>query len=214
MQARPRLRFSRALASLQWACIALGALLVGAYGLAVTAGEAGRRGDLEAFGTSSGSPDQSLWSESRIRAFAASEGLEVAPPVAVLRIPSLDLAVPVYPDQRELHLNRGVGLVEGSGSPDKGGNAAIAGHRDGFFRVLMNAKVGDVIEVQTRLAVHRYRITSIDIVDKIDNRLLADTEEPTVTLVTCYPFYFVGSAPRRYLVRGTYVWPSELDNHS
>jgi LPXTG-site transpeptidase (sortase) family protein len=214
MKTRPRLRFARALALLQWACIALGALLVGAYGLAVTAGEAARRGDLEAFETSFESPDQSLWSESRIRDFAASQGLEVAPPVAVLRIPSLDLAVPVYPDQRELHLNRGVGLVEGSGSPDKGGNAAIAGHRDGFFRVLMNAKMGDVIEVQTRLAVHRYRITSIDIVDKIDNQLLADTEEPTVTLVTCYPFYFVGSAPRRYLVRGTYVWPSELDNHS
>lgn len=138
----------------------------------------------------------------------------MAPPVAVLRIPSLDLEVPVYPDQRELHLNRGVGLVEGSGSPDRGGNAAIAGHRDGFFRVLMNARTGDVVEVHTRLATHRFRITSIDIVDKIDNGLLADTEEPTVTLVTCYPFYFVGAAPKRYLVRGTYVWPTEPDNHS
>jgi LPXTG-site transpeptidase (sortase) family protein len=99
-----------------------------------------------------------------------------------------------------------VGLVEGSGSPDKGGNAAIAGHRDGFFRVLMNVRQGEIIEVQTRLSVHRYRITAVDIVDQHDNRLLADTEEPTITLVTCYPFYFVGSAPKRFLVRGTYLW--------
>ena len=115
--------------------------------------------------------------------------------------------MPVYSDESELHLNRGVGLVPGSGSPDKGGNAAIAGHRDGFFRVLKNAQRGEIIEVETRLRVHRYRITAVDIVEKNDNRLLADTDEPTITLVTCYPFYFVGcTAPKRFLVRGTYVW--------
>lgn len=195
-----------ALRFLQWTSLVLGALLSGSYALAVIAGEAGRRADLDAFAAGVADPDQSLWSETRIREFSASRGLDVGPPAAALRIPSLDLAVPVYSDESELHLNRGVGFVPGSGSPDKGGNTAIAGHRDGFFRVLKNAQPGEIIEVETRLRVHRYRITAVDIVEKNDNRLLADTDEPTITLVTCYPFYFVGSAPKRFLVRGTYVW--------
>ena len=95
------------------------------------------------------------------------------------------------------------------GTPDTGGNVGIAGHRDGFFRVLKDIKVGDVIEVRTRIKMHRYRVTSIDIVDKTDKRLLADTDEPGVTLVTCYPFYFLGNAPQRYIVAATYVWPSD-----
>jgi LPXTG-site transpeptidase (sortase) family protein len=194
------------MAAVQRACFVLGTLALGAYAFAVFAGEAGRRADLEAFAAEAAEPNQSLWSESRVREFAASRGLVVEPPVAVLRIPSVDLVVPVYPNESELHLNRGVGLVEGSGSPDKGGNAAIAGHRDGYFRVLMNVKLGEIIEIQTRLSTHRYRIDSIDIVDQADTRLLVDTAEPTVTLVTCFPFYFVGHAPQRFLVRGTYVW--------
>ena len=188
----------------QWACLGIGTLMSGAYAIAVIAGEAGRQADLEAF--SAPAPDQSLWSRTRINEFAASRGLVVEPPVGVLRIPSLDLTVPVYPDESELHLNRGIGLVSGSGSPDGGGNAAIAGHRDGYFRVLMNIKPGDLIEIETRLRTHRYRVNAIDIVEKTDTSLLADTEEPTLTLVTCYPFYFVGNAPQRFLVRGTYVW--------
>lgn len=190
----------------QWACIGVGALMSATYGFAVIAGEVGRQADLDAFQAAIAEPDQSLWSPTRIKEFAASRGLVIEPPIGVLRIPSLELTVPVYPDESELHLNRGVGLVTGSGSPDGGGNAAIAGHRDGYFRVLMNIKPGELIEIETRLRTHRYRVDAIDIVDKTDTRLLADTEEPTLTLVTCYPFYFVGNAPQRFLVRGTYVW--------
>jgi LPXTG-site transpeptidase (sortase) family protein len=193
------------LRSLQRTCIVCGGLLSGFCALSLLAGEAGRRADVDAF-AGSADPDQTLWSETRVRDFASSRGLDAGRPVAVLRIQSLNLEVPVYSDTSELHLNRGVGLVEGAGSPDKGGNAAIAGHRDGFFRVLMNLKQGDIIEVETHLRAHRYRVTAVDIVDKNDNRLLLDTDEPTITLVTCYPFYFVGPAPKRFLVRGDYVW--------
>jgi LPXTG-site transpeptidase (sortase) family protein len=198
----------RALGAAQWASILLGTLLSGFYALAVIAGEVGGRADLDAFAAGVAEPDRSLWSETRVREFTASQSVDAGPAVAVLRIPSLKLTVPVYPDESDLHLNRGAGLVAGSGSPDKGGNAAIAGHRDGYFRVLMKVQPGEIIEIQTRLSVHRYRITAIDIVDKHDNGLLTDTEDPTITLVTCYPFYFVGAAPQRFLVRGTYVWPA------
>ena len=130
-------------------------------------------------------------------------------PVAVLTVPSLKLEVPVFDSDDELSLNRGAGLVAGMGTPDQGGNVGIAGHRDGFFRVLKDIKVGDLIEIRTRIKLHRYRVTSIDIVDKTDKRLLADTELPSVTLVTCYPFYYLGNAPQRYIVAATYEWPSD-----
>ena len=110
--------------------------------------------------------------------------------------------MPVFEGDDEISLNRGAGLIAGMGLPDQGGNIGIAGHRDGYFRALKDIKVGDLIEIRTRIKMHRYRVTSIDIVDKADNRLLADTELPVVTLVTCYPFYFVGSAPQRYIVAG------------
>ena len=102
-----------------------------------------------------------------------------AQPVAVLTVPSLKLEVPVFEKDDDLSLNRGAGLVAGMGTPDQGGNVGIAGHRDGFFRVLKDIKVGDLIEVRTRIKVHRYRVTSIDIVDATDKRLLADTELPS-----------------------------------
>ena len=127
----------------------------------------------------------------------------------MLRIPSLNLEVPVFEHDDELSLNRGAGLIAGMGLPDRGGNVGIAGHRDGYFRVLKDIKVGDLIEIRTRIKLHRYRVTSIDIVDETDNRRLADTELPAVTLVTCYPFYFLGNAPQRFIVAGSYEWSNE-----
>jgi LPXTG-site transpeptidase (sortase) family protein len=115
----------------------------------------------------------------------------------------------VFEQDDELSLNRGAGLVAGMGTPDQGGNVGIAGHRDGFFRPLKDIKVGDLIEVRTRIKVHRYRVKSIDIVDAADKRLLGDTELPSITLVTCYPFYYIGNAPQRFIVAGEYQWSSD-----
>ena len=127
-------------------------------------------------------------------------------PLAILRIPDLGLEVPVYASASELHLNRGAGLIEGMGLPDKGGNLGIAGHRDGFFRVLKDVVPGQRIEIETQKRKHSYRVVSTEVVDPSELRVLADTLDPTVTLVTCYPFYFLGSAPQRFIVRGQYEW--------
>lgn len=174
------------------------------YVASLAAGEIGRRADVESFAA----PDTSLWSAQRVRDFKQAESEVVAAPLAVLRVPTLHLAVPVYPNTTEVHLNRGVGVIEGMSMPDRGGNLGLAGHRDGFFRVLKDIKPGTVIELETHRRMHRYRVSSIDIVDKADGRLLVDTDDPTITLVTCYPFYFVGDAPRRFVVRGVYLWPA------
>ena len=135
----------------------------------------------------------------------ASLALVTEAPVAILRVPDLHLEVPVFATDSELHLNRGAGLIAGMGDPDKGGNVGIAGHRDGFFRALKDVKPGQLIEIETRARTHRYRVVSTEIVDPKDVHVLEDTLDPTVT-VTCYPFYFLGSAPQRFIVRGAYEW--------
>ena len=86
---------------------------------------------------------------------------------------------------------------------DEDGNLGISGHRDGFFRVLKDIQVGDDIEIQTTLGVESYAVTSITIIPKSDVSILEPTTEKTLTIVTCYPFYFVGHAPKRYIVKAS-----------
>lgn len=146
-------------------------------------------------------PDQSSWSEGRIAAYQESLRQDTDLPEAVMRIPSIDLVVPVYGGASELNLNRGVARVLSTARPGTRGNVGIAGHRDGYFRGLKDAQIGDEVEVETLTGSLTYRISSFMVVDPKDVHVLAPTEAHTITLVTCYPFYFVGHAPRRYIVR-------------
>jgi sortase A len=159
-------------------------------------------------GASGLAPDQSRWSEGRRQRYAAlladaQASAEI--PAAVLRIRSIRLEVPVYADSNERNLNRGAVLVSGTASPESDGNVAIAAHRDGFFRLLQGIAVGDVVEVESRSRRRVYRVAELLIVEPTDTSPLRDTSQPTVTLVTCYPFYFVGSAPQRFIVRAVAV---------
>ncbi len=196
----------RILVALQYGCLGAGVLLVSLVALARLDGEAGRLAAIEGFSHKAKSPDQTLWSPERVRDYEASLTAVTEEPLAILRIPDLGLEVPVYASASDLHLNRGAGLIEGMGLPDKGGNLGIAGHRDGFFRVLKDVVPGQRIEIETQKRKHTYRVVSTEVVDPTELRVLADTLDPTVTLVTCYPFYFLGSAPQRFIVRGQYEW--------
>jgi len=120
-----------------------------------------------------------------------------------LEIPSLGLRTPLYAHGSEVNLNRGAGLIDGMARPGEGGNLGVAAHRDGTFRPLENIRVGDAIEVRTANFHYVYHVTSITVVDRTDAALLRRTDEPAITLVTCYPFRFVGPAPRRFVVRGS-----------
>lgn len=122
-------------------------------------------------------------------------------PIALLSIARVGLQVPVFPDTSERNLNRGAGWVEGTAAPDDGGNMAIAAHRDGYFRVLKDVALGDVLVLESLTREQNYRVTEISIVDPSDTSPLFATADDVVTLVTCYPFYFVGHAPQRYIVR-------------
>ena len=148
-------------------------------------------------------PDFSLWSEKRIHDYEESLVTHFSPAIAVLRIPRIALEVPVLPGTDELTLNRAVGLIEGTSLPGEDGTVGIAGHRDGFFRGLKDVRQGDTVEVATREETLTYVVDGISVVEPSDVSVLSSREQPSLTLVTCYPFYYVGSAPKRYIVRAS-----------
>jgi sortase A len=122
---------------------------------------------------------------------------------AVLRIPRIALEVPVNAGTGAQVLLRGAGLIAGTAAPGTAGNVAIAAHRDSFFRGLKDVELGDLVELDTREGTWTYRVTALWVVEPNEVQVIADTGEPVLTLVTCYPFYFVGHAPRRFIVRAT-----------
>jgi len=146
-------------------------------------------------------PDQALWSEQRVIDYEESLKVGKDLPLAVLTIEKLGIQVPVYDGTDEFNLNRGVGRIKGTAAIDGQGNLGIAGHRDGFFRALEDIKEGDVIELLTTQGIINYNVSSIKIVEPTDVSVLAATTSSTITLVTCYPFYYVGHAPKRYIVK-------------
>jgi LPXTG-site transpeptidase (sortase) family protein len=147
-------------------------------------------------------PDQSLWSAGRIAAFADSFGQQTSPVLGVFEIPKFGLELPIYDGASDLHMDRGIARIEGTALPGQDdGNVGIAGHRDGYFRALKDIKFGDEISVTTTAGTQTYIVQQLMIVDPSAVEVLNYTPEPSITLVTCYPFYFVGHAPERFIVR-------------
>lgn len=144
--------------------------------------------------------DMSAWSAKRIASYL-DPAQSPETPEAVLRIPGIGLTVPVFADTSEANLNRGAGRIAGTPRFGESGNTGIAAHRDGFFRALRQVRRGDAVHLDLPYGTRTYQVVSIRIVDPSDISVLNDSPEPTLTLVTCYPFYFVGPAPKRFIVR-------------
>jgi sortase A len=117
-----------------------------------------------------------------------------------LEIPRLDVSVMVIEGDDEATLARAAGHLPDTALPWERGNAVIAGHRDTFFRPLKNIREGDEIRMTTARGTFVYRVVRTEIVDPDDLSVLAPTPFRSVTLVTCYPFYYVGSAPQRFII--------------
>jgi len=156
-------------------------------------------------------PDFRLWSEQRIAAYKASRNATPSA-LAALEIPAIRLEVPVLEGTDDLTLNQGVGHIEGTPLPGKGGNVGIAGHRDGFFRGLKDIHEGDTINLITKTGSSRYIVDEILIVSPDDAWVLRPRPSASLTLVTCYPFYFVGSAPQRFIVHASIANPGQPAN--
>ena len=146
-------------------------------------------------------PDQTLWSEKRVQAFEDSLSEDVGDVIGLFAIPRLGIEVPIYDGTTESQLSRGVGLIEGTSLPSEVGFAGLAGHRDGYFRKLKDIKVGDTMVFVSPERRITYSVQETLIVDPDAVEVLEPDGRPGITLVTCYPFYFVGSAPQRFIVR-------------
>lgn len=146
------------------------------------------------------SVDFSQWGESRVKAYKQSASKQSGGALAVLHIPKIRLEAPIFEGTGDLTLNHGLGRIVGTAHVGESGNIGIAGHRDGFFRGLKDVGVGDAIEVKRLEGTDTYVVDEIKIVAPTQVEVLQSSSVPMLTLVTCYPFYFVGSAPQRYIV--------------
>jgi sortase A len=118
-----------------------------------------------------------------------------------LEAPSVHMSTSVLEGSDDGTLSRGAGHIEDTPFPGQPGNIGIAGHRDTVFRPLRNIKVGDPLNLTTADRTYRYRISKTLIVGPDDVYVLDPTEQPTLTLVTCYPFEFIGHAPKRFIIQ-------------
>ena len=121
--------------------------------------------------------------------------------VGQLEIPRLGVSVIVVEGADPGDLKHAVGHITGTSLPGAPGNVGIAGHRDTFFRPLRFTQRGDKIELRTLRGTYRYRVISTTLVQPADVQVLNPSGRDTLTLVTCYPFYYLGPAPERFIVR-------------
>jgi sortase A len=125
--------------------------------------------------------------------------------LARLEAPGLSLATTVLEGTDDRTLRRAAGHIAHTALPGSRGNVGVAGHRDTVFRALRDIQIGDALVLTTSDEILRYRVASATVVDPYDVYVLDPTPGPVLTLVTCYPFTFFGSAPRRFVVRAELV---------
>lgn len=125
--------------------------------------------------------------------------------VGRLDIPRLNLSTIVFEGADRDVLERGAGHVPGSAWPGDRGNTVLAAHRDTFFRPLRGIRIGDVVKIHAPLKDSVYRVESAKIVEPDDVDVLRPTPDKSLTLITCYPFRYVGPAPERFVVRAVLV---------
>ena len=125
--------------------------------------------------------------------------------IARLEVPSVKLATTVLEGTDDGTLSRGSGHIEDTPFPGHTGNVGIAGHRDTVFRPLRHIHLGDEMKLTTADRVYHYKISKTLIVTPDDVYVLDPTAQPTLTLVTCYPFDFIGHAPRRFIIQAALV---------
>ena len=121
--------------------------------------------------------------------------------VGRLEIPRLSLSAVVFEGADPDVLERGAGHLPGSAMPGDRGNTVLAAHRDTFFRSLRGIRVGDVVKIHRPQKDSSYVVQSAHVVEPDDVDVLKATPEPALTLITCYPFRFIGPAPERFVLR-------------
>jgi len=131
--------------------------------------------------------------------------------VGKVEIPKLHLSAVVFQGTNDKVLDRGVGHMDHSALPGQSGNVVLAAHRDSYFRGLKDIQQGDRITVTTEDGPRDYKVELTEIVAPTDVSVAGPTADPTLTLITCYPFYYIGHAPKRFIVRAKEIDNSNID---
>jgi sortase A len=140
---------------------------------------------------------------------AATNGL-----IGRMEIPRLGLSVVVVEGVGRTTLRRGVGHIPGTALPGEDGNVGLSGHRDTFFRPLKDLRIKDEIQISTLKGDFSYEVESLRVVEPSDVGVLEPARENVLTLVTCYPFFYIGAAPKRFVVRARQMSPQTLARSS
>jgi sortase A len=205
---------------LEVALLVIGVTLVLAVGIEGATSYSSSQASLQKFFTSESAPPDSTSSfgaddareqfrgnRSDLGAAVRVEGslfsLTAITPLAVLQIPRLQVVAPVFNGTDDRTLRRGLGRIRGTALPGGSGNIGIAGHRDSFFRALGKIKRGDIVQLRTLQGTDIYVVDQITIVDPSAVDVLQPRSVSSITLVTCYPFHYIGSAPRRFIVQAS-----------
>ena len=193
---------------LQRALAAIGCACLGYYGYATLRAEWRQQQQLAALTSRLDTPPASAPAEAPPRPPIDVSGLPDAPnALAVLEIPRLRLVAPVLSGDDAETLAVGIGHLPDTPKPWEEGNSALAAHRDTIFRPLRRIRIGDEVRVRTLHGEFAYRVRNTLVVQPDDLSVLAPTSTPTLTLITCYPFDFVGHAPKRFIVHAERIEP-------
>lgn len=143
--------------------------------------------------------------EARLSKNESSKEIPVDLPLGKIEIPRIGLSAVILEGTDGPSLRHGVGHILGTSLPGQSGNVALAGHRDTFFRNLRQVRDRDQIILTTLTGSFHYSVDSFEIVGPQNTSVLKASENHTLTLVTCYPFYYIGPAPRRFIVQAHFI---------
>jgi sortase A len=156
--------------------------------------------------TTSSAPATSMPAvETPVETPAGPSALPIGEPMGRIEVPRLHVSAAVANGDDDGTLTVAIGHLPDTPFPWEAGNSALAGHRDTFFRQLRNIRVGDDMRVATPYGDFAYQVSRTLIVTPDDLSVLEPTPEPTLTLITCYPFSYVGHAPKRFIVQAVRV---------
>jgi sortase A len=199
---------------LERALLVLGVACLGYYAYRTVEAESFQRQQTAAFETRLDDAEKASRSDTPVHATqGTSERRHVAAPrsrpavahsddvIALLEIPRLKLSSPVVSGDDDQVLDVAIGHLPDTPRPWESGNSALAAHRDGLFRSLRHVRLGDIVRLRTEHGEFEYEVRDTRIVQPTDLSVLKPTNERVLTLITCYPFSFIGSAPQRFVVR-------------
>jgi sortase A len=134
--------------------------------------------------------------------------------VAFLLVPKIEQKFSVYWGADKETLKRGVGMYVSpfTTAPDGGGHTVLSGHRDTVFYRLKELKESETLKLEYKDSIYTYKISKIWITDSEDQTVIVEKQTPTLTITTCYPFYYVGNAPKRYIVQADLLYKQNKNN--